>query len=321
MKKQLHFFEPPVAVLSINRQASGTRFEANAIFSGQNRKRGAMLTFVYNPGKKKTETKKREDSGIKKDDAKKKKEKVKLEVLDSDGKIIRTVKYDVEPGVNRIYWDLRRKGVRSPNTPKPKPDAKEPGGPAVLPGEYTVRLSHGKESASQVVNVITDPRVGIVVRNIENLQPIYKQQMLLSSKVTEAMDRIRQSKSTVASINKMLEVKKNESHKAIQKKGKAMTDSLKILEELIVNPRGKQGIVRNPNILSATVGTVNRYLFSNLSGPNKSHEYLMVKAKRESEQVLTKVNLFFDNEWQKYQSEVENANLSLFKNYEPIKIE
>ena len=145
--------------------------------------------------------------------------------------------------------------------------------------------------------------------------------MLLSSKVTEAMDRIRQSKSTVASINKMLDVKKNESHKAIQKKGKAMTDSLKILEELIVNPRGKQGIVRNPNILSATVGTVNRYLFSNLSGPNKSHEYLMIKAKRESEQVLTKVNLFFDNEWQKYQSEVENANLSLFKNYEPIKIE
>ena len=47
----------------------------------------------------------------------KKKEKVKLEVLDSDGKIIRTVKYDVEPGVNRIYWDLRRKGVRSPNAP------------------------------------------------------------------------------------------------------------------------------------------------------------------------------------------------------------
>jgi hypothetical protein len=47
----------------------------------------------------------------------------------------------------------------------------------------------------------------------------------------------------------------------------------------------------------------------------------MMKAERESEQVLTKVNLFFDNEWQKYQSEVENANLSLFKNYEPIKIE
>ena len=321
MKKRLHFFEPPMAVLAINRQASGTRFEANAIFSGQNRKRGAMLTFVYNPGKKKTEGKKEKDLGSKKDNAKEKKEKVKLEALNSDGKTIRTVKYDVEPGVNRIYWDLRRKGVRSPNAPKPKPDAKEPGGPAVLPGEYTVRLSHGKESASQIVNVITDPRVGIVVRNIENLQPIYKQQMLLTSKVTEAMDRIRQSKSTVAAINKMLDVKKHESHKAIQKKGKAIADSLKILEELIVNPKGLQGIVRNPNILSATVGAVNRYLFSNLSGPNKSHEYLMIKAERESEQVLNKINVFFEDEWKKYQSEVENANLSLFKNYKPIKIE
>ena len=54
LDKRLHFFEPPVAVLSINRQAAGTRFEANAIFSGENRKTGAMLSFVFNPasGKK-----------------------------------------------------------------------------------------------------------------------------------------------------------------------------------------------------------------------------------------------------------------------------
>lgn len=44
---------PPVAVLSINRQAAGTRFEANAIFSGENRKRGAMLSFVFNSLSKK----------------------------------------------------------------------------------------------------------------------------------------------------------------------------------------------------------------------------------------------------------------------------
>jgi hypothetical protein len=46
-----------------------------------------------------------------------------------------------------------------------------------------------------------------------------------------------------------------------------------------------------------------------------------MKAERESEQVLNKINVFFEDEWKKYQSEVENANLSLFKNYEPIKIE
>ena len=47
----------------------------------------------------------------------------------------------------------------------------------------------------------------------------------------------------------------------------------------------------------------------------------MMKAERESEQVLNKINVFFEDEWKKYQSEVENANLSLFKNYEPIEIQ
>ncbi len=110
-----------------------------------------------------------------------------MEVLDSDGNIIRTVKHNVEPGLNRVYWGLRRKGVRRPNAPKPtKPDAREPSGPPVLPGEYTVRLSHGKESVTQVVNVITDPRVGINKRNLERLEPIYKKQMKITSSVTKA---------------------------------------------------------------------------------------------------------------------------------------
>jgi len=320
LKEHLHFFEPPTAVLAINRQASGTRFEANAIFTGENRRRGAMLSFVYNPTKKDDKKEKKEEAGKKSSD-KKKKDKVKMEVLDDEENIIRTVKYDVEPGFNRIYWDLRRKGVRSPNAPKPKPDAKEPGGPAVLPGEYTVRLSNGKDSVSQIVNVITDPRVGIKVLNLQKLQPIYDKQMEITSRVTEAMDRIRDSKSTVASINKMLEVKKNESHKALKKKGKAVTDSLKVLEELIVNPKGLQGIVRNPKILSASIGAVRGYLFSNSTGPNKTHGYLMAKAELETEQVLSRINLYFENEWTEYQSAVEDAELSLFKDYKPIKID
>ena len=41
----------------------------------------------------------------------------------------------------------------------------------------------------------------------------------------------------------------------------------------------------------------------------------------ETEKVLKKVNQFFDNDWQEYQSKVEDANLSFFKSYKPIKIE
>ena len=323
LEKRLHFFEPPVAVLSINRQAAGTRFEANAIFSGENRKTGSMLTFVYNPESEKKE--KNKNSAKNKEKKKKpveKKEKVKMEDLDADGNIIRTVKHNVEPGLNRVYWGLRRKGVRRPNAPKPtKPDAREPSGPPVLPGEYTVRLSHGKESVTQVVNVITDPRVGINKRNLERLEPIYKKQMKITSSVTKAMDQIREAKSIITSVNKMLEVKTNNSHKALQKSGKAMSDSLKILEELIVNKKGLQGIVRSPNILSAKIQGIGRYLYSNLTGPNTSHEYLLNYSEVETEKVLNQINQFFLNDWQEYQLKVEDADLSLFKSYKSIKID
>ncbi|MBS00926.1 MAG: hypothetical protein CMG37_05865 [Candidatus Marinimicrobia bacterium] len=323
LDKRLHFFEPPVAVLSINRQAAGTRFEANAIFSGENRKTGAMLSFVFNPASGKKEKKKNIDSDKGKNPTKgDKKEKVKMEVLDSDENIIRTVKYDVEPGLNRIFWSLRRKGVRRPNSPKPtKPDAREPSGAPVLPGEYTVRLSHGEKSVTQVVNVISDPRVGINKRNLERLEPIYERQMKITSSVTKAMDQIREAKSIIGSVNKMLNVKTNNSHKALQKSGKAMSDSLKTLEELIVNKKGLQGIVRSPDILSAKIQGIGRYLYSNLTGPNTSHEYLLNYSEAETEKVLNQVNKFFLNDWQEYQSKVDDAELSLFKSYKAIKID
>ncbi|MBT3663720.1 MAG: hypothetical protein HN536_08850, partial [Candidatus Marinimicrobia bacterium] len=321
MDKRLHFFEPPTAVLAINRQASGTRFEANAIFTGENRGRGAMLTFVFNSDKKKKE-KPKKDKGDKKGKPENKKEKVTMEVLDEDGKVIRTVKHNVEAGINRVYWGLQRKGVRSPNAPKPtKPNAREPGGPPVLPGEYTIRLSHGTDTTTQVVNVILDPRVGINTRNLEQLQPIYQRQMEITASVTKAMDRIRESKKIVESVNKMLDVKKNKSHKTLQKNGKSMSDSLKVLEELIVNKKGLQGIVRSPQILSGKISALNWYLYSNLTGPNKSHDYLLDYSEAETEKVLDQVNQFYKEEWPKYQTAVEDANLSLFKEFTPIKID
>ena len=234
-----------------------------------------------------------------------------MEVLDDNGDVIRTIKHDVKQGLNRIYWGLRHKGVRSPNARRAQQSGREPGGRPVLPGSYTVRLSTRQDTTFQVVDVISDPRVGIKVRNLERLIPIYERQMKITSSVTKAMDQIREAKSIITSVNKMLDVKTNKSHKALQKSGKAMSDSLKILEELIVNKKGLQGIVRSPDILSAKIQGIGRYLYSNLTGPNTSHEYLLNYSEIETEKVLKQVNQFFLNDWQEYQSKVEDADLSL----------
>ena len=143
--------------------------------------------------------------------------------------------------------------------------------------------------------------------------------MRITNSITEVMDRIREAQNIVPSVDKLLDLK-NKTHKGLQKNGEIITDSLKVLEELILNKKGLQGIVRSPNILSGKVSSINRYLYNNLSGPNQSHDYLLDYAEQETNKVLKRVNSFFAKNWEEYKLNVDDADLSLFKDYEKIKI-
>ena len=196
----------------------------------------------------------------------------------------------------------------------------EPPGPPVLPGEYTVRISHAKDTVSQMVNVITDPRVDIYPRNLEELQPLYDRQMELAELMGKTIKQLREAKETIESVNKLLDPKQNKNHKELKTLGKDAQEKIEELEKLIVNPRGRQGISRNPKVLSTQVGMLNRYLYSNTTGRNETHNILLTHAEKETEKVLDQVNGFFDKEWADYENAVESARLSPFKNYEPLKV-
>ena len=327
LNRHLHIFQPPTAVLAIRRQASGTRFNANAMYSGENRNGGAMVSFIYNPPKEelrnKSEPKTREGRGRGTSDGQPKKDKVKVEILNAMNKVIRTLQIEADTGLNRTTWGLRRKGVRSTGGRgwggQMRQD-QEPPGPPVLPGNYTVRISHAKDTVSQVINVITDPRVNIYSRNLEELQPLYDRQMELAELTGKALKQLREAKETIGSVNKLLDPKQNKNHKELKTKGKEAQEKIEQLEKLIVNPRGRQGISRNPKVLSTQVGMLNRYLYSNTTGRNETHNVLLAHAEKETEKVLEQINSFFDEEWADYENEVESARLSHFKNYEPLKV-
>ena len=196
----------------------------------------------------------------------------------------------------------------------------EPPGPPVLPGDYIVRMSHAKDTVSQMVNVITDPRVDIYSRNLEELQPLYDRQMELAELTGKAIKQLREAKETIESVNKLLDPKQNKNHKELKTLGKDAQEKIEELEKLIVNPRGRQGISRNPKVLSTQVGMLNRYLYSNTTGRNETHNILLTHAEKETEKVLDQVNGFFDKEWADYENAVKSARLSPFKNYEPLKV-
>lgn len=81
-----------------------------------------------------------------------------ITVSAAGGDAVRTLKAELEPGLNRVNWDLRYDS--------PVPDGGQgfggpPRGPRVLPGAYAVRVASGDASAVGSVEVSEDPRIQI----------------------------------------------------------------------------------------------------------------------------------------------------------------
>lgn len=94
-------------------------------------------------------------------------ENVKISLLDTAGKTLRTLNAPGLPGVNRVVWDTR---MEIPGMPPPAAPVGEgaggggrfgAGGPRVEPGEYMVKIKVGAKEATGSVQVQEDPRLDI----------------------------------------------------------------------------------------------------------------------------------------------------------------
>src|ERR1700728_4431648 len=110
--------------------------EGDETFHGQNRPTDAQITY-YQKG--------RHIFGD-----------LKIEVLDSDGKLVDTVAGSKHRGLNRADWSMR---VRPPAVaPAATVLFEAAQGPRVLPGTYTVKLTKGDQTYTEQLNVAIDPR-------------------------------------------------------------------------------------------------------------------------------------------------------------------
>lgn len=81
---------------------------------------------------------------------------MKLEVFDSDGKLVDALPSNNRRGISRVVWPMRLKPPRVPPAASAAFDAAE--GPRVIPGTYTVKLTRGKETFTETLTVGLDSR-------------------------------------------------------------------------------------------------------------------------------------------------------------------
>jgi hypothetical protein len=116
--------------------ANGGWSEGSAVFTGPNPPDAALITYYQS---------KRHIFG-----------KMKLEVFDSQGKLVDTLHPNSRRGISRVEWPMR---LKAPHVPPAATAAFEAAfGPRVLPGTYTVKMTRGKETYTTQLVLELDPR-------------------------------------------------------------------------------------------------------------------------------------------------------------------
>ena len=141
--KELVLFDSPTGVMAETRNLPGYYYRADALYEGQNRRNASSLTFY---AKEDTE------------------EKIKIEILGKDNMLMRTLEFDLEKGVNRVYWNNDMDPPAMPGM-IPRPGSQQNNfmryrrGASVLPGDYVVKATLGETVSTAGIKVISDPRM------------------------------------------------------------------------------------------------------------------------------------------------------------------
>ncbi|MCK5572943.1 MAG: hypothetical protein KAJ12_09295, partial [Bacteroidetes bacterium] len=313
LDEPLRVLDVPGAIGALGRNPSGELAPGSSEFTGENRPFGARITFIANPDTAREKAK--ENKGKKQKAA----DEITVEVMDSEGTVVRTFKQKAKRGINRFTWGINRWGPRFPSQEKPKPDTPERSGPLVLPGKYVVRLTMDEHRDSAEVDVKLDPRIQISESDLKDYYAYLDTFIESIGIATEAADRLREANKTIGQFNALLAGQESDTVKELQKTGKTLQDSITALLHLI-NEKETKGITRAPDLLGSKIRAAYNRLNSSwgpVSGNDSIHVAYAMDALRE---VTARINTFFQTEWPKYKEAVEKAEPVMFKRYEPLAV-
>lgn len=311
MKKAVHLFEVPPAIQYQEKQES-YHFPADAMFKGENRPRGARLTYWLNPPEEKTKAPS--------DTASEEQKSVQIDILNASGKVIRSLRGPMKKGLNRVVWNLRQNGVRIPGMEGSRRMAEgdEPQGIEVLPGRYTARIKMGKEEAIASIDVLPDPRYNI---SPEERKKKYDVMVSVQDKiriVAEALSRIQQTNRAIEMVGEQVRERKDSTAAQLKRTADTLKKTLKQLAEKFVPPQDRQGIFRNSDEVLSQLNSVLGSLSSSWDAPTETQLTYLKYAESALSRALAEFNRIFDTDVKRFQELVEAAKVTFFTLKEPL---
>jgi photosystem II stability/assembly factor-like uncharacterized protein len=316
------------------RDAHGAGFMADANFIGENRKKGAKLSYFYNPPKKDTTTAKPNmnvgkgqnvaSAVVPKDTTKKnviKYDTVYVKIYNTENKLIKTLQHKPDStGYQAIMWNMTEKGVRNPGTPKPKKNAPDANGIEVLSGKYKLVFVCGDAKDSSSIEIKDDPRVPVSKEVQMTKRALYARMEKSIVQLTEATDRLTEAEDVAKNIQNQVKDKEGKELEDLGKASKTIQDSIKVQREIITGRKfEKQGYGRPYQITpQGKIFEAMGYINSKLIAPTNADVRLVEQLETLTKETIEKVNKFFATNWTEYRKKVESTPLKTFKDYLPI---
>lgn len=257
---------------------------------------------------------------VKKDSTEKKDEKLHVIILSMQGDTIRRYKTKLEDGFNRMLWDMRRDGVRSPSRQDPDKDADAPSGREVLPGTYTLVLKYGSDKDSTTIVVRRDPRLNLSEDKLKARDMALAEYESVVKASHEAFEQLKNAKKSVELVDKAIVNAPDSTQKKVKDLGKDVMKKIDELMAIYMHPEDAKGYSYEEDKLQSIIGEANYYLSNAPGNPGQNAQNASAFALSNLQKALEKINRFIDDDWKTYMESIMQVEFDLFKDVEKVQL-
>jgi photosystem II stability/assembly factor-like uncharacterized protein len=218
------------------------------------------------------------------------KEPIRLEILDSADKVIRTYGSEekkkpetdeegefekdeapetipAQAGLNTFAWDWR---YQEPvKIPKAIYDEGDPTGPLALPGKYKVRLVAGGKTEIEPIEIVLDPRVKTSAADLQKQFDLMLKLRDREDEMNKAILSIRDLRSQLLAIEKR--IGSGGANKGLTDQSAALRTKISDIEHQLINPEAKasEEELNYPTKLNSKFGSLNQAVDSADAAPTE----------------------------------------------------
>ncbi|MFC1575211.1 WD40/YVTN/BNR-like repeat-containing protein [Gemmatimonadota bacterium] len=287
----VHLFDPPPALQVRITERIGYRSTGHAMFFGENRPFGALLSLWV---------------GAELDG-----ERARFRVLGEEGEELASFTHEVQTGINRLTWDLRG------DAPGGGGGRSGPQGTPTLPGGYRLEVTVGEESSEASLTILPDPRVDIPVEErLAKIQAL-EEAGEWAALAREAQDRLEETQASVEGVLEKLGT--DPADAPLREAGESLQLLLQEALEMLFTGPSCQGICGG-DPLASRVRTPLSLLGSSQAAPSPNDRLAMAHAREALSQVVNQVNGIMGGEVARFRDMLGNAGYSSFPSPAPLRI-